>query len=191
MQQAIQIERTIFNSRFIHPFLHRQPCTSYPYVSPKTVLHNHLRPNPHHERPRKEPVQSEGMQSPSGSEKTPRETQTANHPLSSLATQFTAKQLNRQAAKASKDETAEKNKLKKVRPQPPPALPKHSSRANPIMLLPPTIDMILTQCRRSNKTTPTSPKSTPKTPSASAPNPSTSSASPPASTPSPPASKPP
>ena len=29
--------------------------------------------------------------------------------------QFTAKQLNRQAAKAGKDETAEKNKLKKVR----------------------------------------------------------------------------
>ena len=30
--------------------------------------------------------------------------------------QFTAKQLNRQAARAGKDETAEKNKLKKVRP---------------------------------------------------------------------------
>jgi len=30
--------------------------------------------------------------------------------------QFTAKQLNRQAAKAGKDETAEKNKLKKVIP---------------------------------------------------------------------------
>jgi hypothetical protein len=29
--------------------------------------------------------------------------------------QFTAKQLNRQAAKATKDETTEKNKLKKVR----------------------------------------------------------------------------
>lgn len=33
--------------------------------------------------------------------------------------QFTAKQLNRQAAKAGKDETAEKNKLKKVRINPP------------------------------------------------------------------------
>ena len=31
-----------------------------------------------------------------------------------FCTQFTAKQLNRQAAKAGKDETAEKNKLKKV-----------------------------------------------------------------------------
>jgi charged multivesicular body protein 1 len=34
--------------------------------------------------------------------------------LSETSTQFTAKQLNRQAAKAGKDETAEKNKLKKV-----------------------------------------------------------------------------
>ncbi len=37
--------------------------------------------------------------------------------------QFTAKQLNRQAAKAGKDETAEKNKLKKVRPPIPPSPP--------------------------------------------------------------------
>jgi len=36
--------------------------------------------------------------------------------LSLTNAQFTAKQLNRQAAKAGKDETAEKNKLKKVKP---------------------------------------------------------------------------
>lgn len=39
--------------------------------------------------------------------------------------QFTAKQLSRQAAKAGKDETAEKNKLKKVRSIPFP--PQHSA----------------------------------------------------------------
>ena len=38
-------------------------------------------------------------------------------------TQFTAKQLNRQAAKAGKDEITEKNKLKKVRCPHYPALP--------------------------------------------------------------------
>ena len=40
--------------------------------------------------------------------------------------QFTAKQLNRQAAKAGKDEVTEKNKLKKVRFPPPLLLPPFS-----------------------------------------------------------------
>ncbi len=61
------------------------------------------------------------------------------HPLTNIPPpQFTAKQLNRQAAKAGKDETAEKNKLKKVPHPPTPPSP-----------------YPLTPSRQSNKTTPT------------------------------------
>ena len=53
--------------------------------------------------PRKGPVQSQG-----------RQRQYRTSPLLTSNMQFTAKQLNRQSAKAGKDETTEKNKLKKV-----------------------------------------------------------------------------
>ena len=46
VQQAIHIERTIFNTHLIYALLHRRISTSYPYVPPRTNLYDHLKAQP-------------------------------------------------------------------------------------------------------------------------------------------------
>jgi hypothetical protein len=75
----------------------------------------------HHVRSRKSPLQLKGISTPSPSLPI-RQKRSANHPKLTPTPfvacphpkKFTAKQLNRQSAKAGKDETTEKAKLKKA-----------------------------------------------------------------------------
>lgn len=82
-----------------------------------------------------------------------------------LPQKFTSKQLSRQAAKAGKDEIAEKNKLKKVllNPTPPPSFSSFQEKKKKTMRSHTTYFYIY---RPYNKITRTSPRSMRRTPSA-------------------------